>query len=67
MFLAFHHSAHTAIHVLVSRAVFLEAAASFVLGLLPLFLCFVEQKEGFHLRKYSAVESLPPFSVVAKR
>ena len=30
MFLALHHSAHADIHVLVARAVFLEAAVSFI-------------------------------------
>jgi len=84
MFLALHHSAHIAIHVLVARAVFLEAAVSFIsvilrpiqgeneLGLLPLFLCFVEENMDFYRRKNFSVafqsgECLPPFAVVAKR
>ena len=41
------------------------------LGLLPLFLCFVEQSEDFHWRIYCTVVlqsggCLPPFAVVAK-
>ena len=77
--MALHHST---IHVLVARVVFLEDAFSFIseisssetmgklgeneLGLLPLFVCFVEQKEDFHWRKYCAVVfqssgCLPPF------
>ena len=66
MFLALHYSAHADIHVLVARAMFLKAAVSpelftkFLramqgeneLGLLPLFLCFVEQNEDLLRRKY---------------
>ena len=67
MFLALHHSAHVDIYVLVVRAVFLDAAVSLIpkflrpiqegneLGLLLLFLCFVEQNEDFHRRNYCAV------------
>ena len=68
MFQALHHSAHAAIHVLVARAVFLEAALlipTFLfpgdtkleneLGLLPLFLCFVKQNEDFYQENYCAV------------
>ena len=57
MFLALHHSACAAIHVLVARVVFLDAAVSFIskisssdtrgLGPLPWFLSFVEQNEDF--------------------
>ena len=67
MFLALHHSAHAAIsHVLVARAMFLEAAVLLIfisgislpeqgkneLNLLPLFMCFVEQNDDFRWRKY---------------
>ena len=66
-FLALQHSAHAAIHGLAARAMFLEAAVLLLsifeisssdtrvkreLGLLPLFLCFVEQNEVFRRRKY---------------
>ena len=66
MFLALHYSAHADIHVLVAREMFLKAAVSQALftkflcpmqgenelGLLPLFLCFVEQNKDFRRRKY---------------
>ena len=62
MFLALHHSAHAATHVLVTQAMFLETARFYYylfpnffrpiqgeneLGLLPLFLCFVQQNKDF--------------------
>ena len=74
-----HDCAHVDIHVLVAL-VFLEAVVSFISeisssdtrGKRPLFLCFVEQNEDFHQKKYCAVVlqsggCLPPFAVVAKR
>ena len=67
MFLALHHSAHAAInHVLVARAMFLEAVVllTFIseislsdtreneLNLLPLSMRSVEQNDDFRWRKY---------------
>ena len=71
---------NAAIRVLVIRAVFLEAEVLFIsaisssdtraneVGMLPVFLCFDEQNEDFHQRKYCAVVfqsggRLPPFAV----
>ena len=57
MFLALHHSANAAIHVLVGGCGFTSKYlfSKFLrpiqgeneLGLLPLFLCFVEQNKDF--------------------
>ena len=66
MFLALHHSARAALFWLLERCFWRLRYYLFPtflrpiqgenkLGLLPLPLCFVEQNEDFHGRKYCAV------------